>query len=651
MADTSSLETVLHESRRFAPPDAFRERARLGSLADYDRLYARSISDPEGFWSEVAKELHWFKPWDKVLEWTPPHAKWFLGGKTNLSWNCLDRHLGTARQNKAALIWEGEPGEVRTLTYSQLHREVARFARVLVNLGIRPGDRVGIYMPMVPEIAVAMLACARVGAVHSIVFGGFSAQAIIDRMNDAGAKLVITADGGYRRGKVVELKKTVDDALPSCPTVEHTIVLKRTGERVHMTRGRDLWWDELMEATTEGLDALEIDSEHPLFILYTSGTTGKPKGILHTTGGYMLGAYYTSKMVFDLKDEDTFWCTADVGWVTGHSYVVYGPLLNGATSLMYEGAPNWPDPGRLWDICERHRVSIFYTAPTAIRAFMKWGDAWVKRRDLSTLRLLGSVGEPINPEAWIWYRETVGAGRCPIVDTWWQTETGGIMITPLPGAIPTKPGSATRPFFGVVADVVDEQGRSVPPGRGGFLVIKKPWPSMLRTLWGDDARFKEAYWSKFPGIYFTGDGAHRDQDGDFWIVGRIDDVVNVAGHRLGTAEVESALVSHPNVAEAAVVGYPHELKGQAIAAFVTPRQSPHGVSKFKSELMEHVSKTIGSFARPEQVRLTDSLPKTRSGKIMRRLLRDIARGEATTGDTTTLEDYSVLAKLRADTEA
>ncbi|MEZ0227426.1 MAG: acetate--CoA ligase, partial [Planctomycetota bacterium] len=511
---TAGLETVLREGRRFGPPEEFSKLARISTFADYERLYKRSMEDPEGFWSDVAKELHWFTPWKSVLEWKAPHSKWFVGATTNLSWNCLDRHLGTPRQNKAALIWEGEPGEVRTLTYAQLHREVARFANVLVKTGIKAGDRVGIYMPMVPEIAVAMLACARIGAVHSIVFGGFSAQAIIDRMNDAGAKLVITADGGYRRGKVVELKKTVDDALPSCPTVRNTIVLKRTGDKVSMTKGRDLWWDELMDSTPDGIPAAELDAEHPLFILYTSGTTGKPKGILHTTGGYMVGAYFTTRTVFDLRDEDTYWCTADVGWVTGHSYVVYGPMLNGATSLMYEGAPNWPDPGRLWDIAERHRVSIFYTAPTAIRAFMKWGDAWVKRRDLSTLRLLGSVGEPINPEAWIWYREVVGGGRCPIVDTWWQTETGSIMIAPLPGAFQTKPGSATRPFFGVHADVVDEQGRSVPPGRGGFLVIKKPWPSMLRTLWGDDARYKDAYWSKLDGIYFTGDGAHRDQDGD-----------------------------------------------------------------------------------------------------------------------------------------
>ena len=648
---TSRLETVLKEGRRFAPPDDFRKRARIGSLEEYEREYRRSVEDPETFWAEVARELHWFTPWNEVLEWRPPHAKWFLGGKTNLAWNCLDRHLGTERQNKAALIWEGEPGDVRTLTYGQLHREVARFATVLTKLGVKAGDRVGVYMPVVPELAVALLACARIGAVHSVVFGGFSAQAIVDRMNDAGAKVNVTADGGWRRGKVVPLKATVDEALPQCPTVERVVVYKRTGDKVAMTPGRDLWWDELMAATRELLPAAELDSEHPLFILYTSGTTGKPKGILHTTGGYMTGVYLTTRFVFDLRDEDTYWCTADVGWVTGHSYVVYGPLLNGATSVMYEGAPNFPDPGRLWDMCERHRVSIFYTAPTAVRAFMKWGDAWVKRRDLSTLRLLGSVGEPINPEAWIWYREVVGGGRCPIVDTWWQTETGGIMITPLPGATPTKPGSATRPFFGVVPDVVDEQGRSVPPGSGGFLVLRKPWPSMLRTLWGDDARYREAYWSKLDGVYFTGDGAHRDADGDFWIVGRIDDVVNVAGHRLGTAEVESALVSHPGVAEAAVVGYPHELKGQAIAAFVTPRQTPKDPSKLKQELMEHVAKAIGPFARPEQVRLTDALPKTRSGKIMRRLLRDVARGEASTGDTTTLEDYSVLARLRADTEA
>ncbi len=647
---SQSLETVLRETRRFPPPAEFSQRARLKGIEEYERLYRKSMDDPDGFWSDVAKELHWFEPWSRVLEWKAPHAKWFVGGKTNLSYNCLDRHLGTARQNKAAIIWEGEPGERRTLTYQELHREVSRFAAGLTSLGVRAGDRVGIYMPMVPEIAIALLACARIGAVHSVVFGGFSAQALIDRMNDAGAKCVITADGGYRRGKIVPLKATVDEALVQCPTVEHTVVMKRTGAPVSMQRGRDVWWDQLLE--TAGMaPAVPLDAEHPLFILYTSGTTGKPKGILHTTGGYMVGAYLTTKTIFDVRDEDVYWCTADVGWVTGHSYVVYGPLMNGATAFMYEGAPNWPDPGRMWDMIERHRVSIFYTAPTAIRAHVKWGDKWVTRRDRSSLRLLGSVGEPINPEAWIWYREVVGEGRCPIVDTWWQTETGSIMISPIPGAIPTKPGSATRPFFGVQPDVVDEKGNSVPPGRGGFLVIKRPWPSMMRTLWGDDARYREAYWSKFPGIYFTGDGAHRDEDGDFWIVGRIDDVVNVAGHRLGTAEVESALVSHPQVAEAAVVGYPHELKGQAIAAFVTPRAAPHEPAKLKKELSEHVAKVIGSFARPEQVRLTDSLPKTRSGKIMRRLLRDIAAGNATVGDTTTLEDYNVLAKLREATEA
>ncbi|MBI3724839.1 acetate--CoA ligase [bacterium] len=632
----AGLETLLRETRRFPPPSQFGERAKVSSAAEYERLYRRSIDDPEGFWADVARELTWTAPWHRVLDWKPPHAQWFVGGKTNLSWNCLDRHLSTWRKNKAAILWEGEPGETRTLTYLQLHREVSKFAHVLTHLGVVAGDRVAIYMPMVPEAAIAMLACARIGAVHSVVFGGFSSSALVDRINDASAKIAITSDGSWRRGKIVPLKATLDEALPRCPSVEHVIVHRRTGAQVPLVRGRDFWWDELMDTARDDVKAAELDAEHPLFILYTSGTTGKPKGILHTTGGYMVGTYLTTKLVFDLRDEDTFWCTADVGWVTGHSYVVYGPLLNGATTLMYEGAPNHPDPGRLWDMVERHKVSIFYTAPTAIRAFVKWGDGWVTRRDLGSLRLLGSVGEPINPEAWMWYHKVVGGGRCPIVDTWWQTETGSIMITPLPGAITTKPGSATRPFFGVAAEVVDEQGKPVPPGKGGFLVIKRPWPSMLRTLWNDDPRYREAYWSKVPGVYFTGDGAHKDADGDFWIVGRIDDVVNVSGHRLGTAEVESALVSHSQVAEAAVVGYPHEMKGQAVAAFVTLRSAPRDVKLLRTELAETVAKAIGSFARPEQIHLTDSLPKTRSGKIMRRLLRDIAAGKETTGDTTTL---------------
>jgi acetyl-CoA synthetase len=644
------ITSVLKEERVFNPSPDFCKKAHLNSLEDYEAMYRRSIDDPDGFWSEQAEKLHWFKKWDKVLEWNEPFAKWFVGAKTNLSYNCLDRHLSTWRKNKAALVWEGEPGDSRVLTYQDLHREVCKFANVLKSLDVKAGDRVIIYMPQIPETAIAMLACARIGATHSVVFGGFSAEALKDRALDSQASLIITADGGYRRGNVVELKKAVDEATKNTPSVQNVVVVQRTGQKVAMSPGRDHWYHELMAAASSVCEPAQLDAEHPLYILYTSGTTGKPKGILHTTGGYMVGVNLTSRLVFDLKDEDTYWCTADIGWVTGHSYIVYGPLSNGATSVMYEGAPNFPEPDRFWAIVEKYRVNVFYTAPTAIRAFVKWGEQWPRKHDLSSLRLLGTVGEPINPEAWMWYFKVIGRGRCPIVDTWWQTETGTIMITPLPGAIPTKPGSATRPFFGVLPEVVSRDGKTVPDNAGGFLVIKKPWPSMLRTIYGDPERYKQQYWSEVAGAYFTGDGARRDEDGYFWIMGRIDDVVNVAGHRLGTMEVESALVSHPLVAEAAVVARPDELKGQALAAFVTLQTGKQASDELRKELREHVAKEIGAIARPDDIRFTEALPKTRSGKIMRRLLRDIAAGKESVGDTTTLEDYSVLARLREENE-
>jgi acetyl-CoA synthetase len=646
----ADIESVLQESRVFPPPESFAQAAHVKSLGEYRALYDRSLRDPEGFWAEQAETLRWSSKWQRVLEWDSPWARWFVGGTLNISENCLDRHVGTWRKNKAAIIWEGEPGETRTLTYQELLREVGKFSNVLKALGVHKGDRVGIYMPMIPEAAIAMLACARIGATHSVVFGGFSAEALRDRMNDAEARLIVTADGGYRRGALVPLKANVDGALKGTKTVEHVVVVRRTGAPVPFKAGRDHWWHELMAAASPICPAEPLDSEHPLFILYTSGTTGKPKGVVHTTAGYLLQTAMTSKYVFDLKDEDTFWCTADIGWVTGHSYVVYGPLAVGATSLMYEGAPNHPEPDRLWDVVEKHKVSVFYTAPTAIRSFVRWGEQWPRKHDLSSLRLLGTVGEPINPEAWMWYRAVIGGGRCPIVDTWWQTETGAIMITPLPGAIPTKPGSGTLPFFGVEPEVVDKDGQPVPAGAGGYLVIKRPWPAMLRTIYKDPDRYFEQYWKKFPGIYFTGDGARRDADGYFWIMGRVDDVINVAGHRLGTMEVESALVSHGKVAEAAVVGRPDELKGQALVAFVTPKGGLKADETLRAELKDHVVKEIGSIARPEEIRFTDALPKTRSGKIMRRLLRDIAAGKETVGDTTTIEDYSVLAKLREEEE-
>ena len=644
------IESVLKEDRVFEPRQEFGAKAHIKNFQAYETLYKQAEDDPEGFWASMAKELDWFKPWDKVLEWNPPFAKWFVGGRTNIAHNCLDRHLTTARKNKAAIIWEGEPGDERILTYQALHREVCKFANVLKQIGVKTGDRVAIYMPMVPELPIAMLACARIGATHSVVFGGFSAEALRDRINDAQAKVVVTADGGYRRGGEIPLKQAVDDAVQQTPSIEHVIVYRRTGSQVHMEPGRDHWWHELMVNAAEECPAESLDAEHPLYILYTSGTTGRPKGIVHTTGGYMLGTYLTAKWVFDLKEEDTYWCTADIGWVTGHSYIVYGPLANGATSLMYEGAPNWPEWDRFWRIIDKYQVNVFYTAPTAIRAFVRAGEQWPRKHKLTSLRLLGTVGEPINPEAWMWYHRVIGQERCPIVDTWWQTETGMIMITPFPGATPTKPGSATRPFPGIIADVVSRDGQSVPPNAGGYLVIKRPWPAMLRTIYGDPERYTRQYWSDIPGVYFTGDGARRDEQGYFWIMGRVDDVVNVSGHRLGTMEVESALVSHPLVAEAAVVGRPDEIKGQAIAAFVTLESGRTPTDVLKQELRQHVAKEIGAFARPDDIRFTDALPKTRSGKIMRRLLREIASGDEVRGDVTTLEDLSILAKLREEEE-
>ena len=647
----TNIESLQTEERVFHPPTAFAEHAHIKSMAELEALRAEASADPEKFWARFAEsELHWFRKWDTVLKWEPPHAEWFAGGKINISDNCLDRHLGTWRRNKAALIWEGEPGDTRTLTYQQLHTEVCRFANVLKKLGVAKGDRVALYMPLIPELAISMLACARVGATHSVVFGGFSSTALIDRINDAQCKLVVTADCGWRRGNEVKLKPAVDEALKETPSVQSCVVVRRTSSKIHMEAGRDHWWHELIETVDANCPAEELDSEHPLFILYTSGTTGKPKGILHTTSGYLLQAHLTTKWIFDIKDEDIYWCTADIGWVTGHSYVVYGPLSNGATALMYEGAPNWPEPDRFWRIVEQHKVNILYTAPTAIRAFIKWGEQWPLKHDLSSLRLLGTVGEPINPEAWMWYHRIIGKERCPIVDTWWQTETGGIMITPLPGATPTKPGTATKAFPGIEAGVMTRDGKAVGANEGGYLVIKKPWPGMLRTIYGDDQRYREQYWSQIDGVYFAGDGARTDQDGYFWIMGRIDDVINVAGHRLGTAEIESALVSHEAVAEAAIVARPDDLKGSAIIAFVTLEGGRTPTDALKEELRQHVAKEIGALARPDEIRFADMLPKTRSGKIMRRLLREIATSGSVAGDVTTLEDFSVLEKLRTEEE-
>ena len=668
----SNFKSIQKEGKVFKPSKEFSKKAHLKSMAAYKALYQISVKSPEKFWAvQAKKELVWFTPWKSVLKWRPPFAKWFSGGKLNVSYNCLDRHLDTPTANKAALIWEGEPalsppgagttppaGEVRVLTYKQLHREVCLFANVLKRNGIKKGDRIIIYLPMIPEAAIAMLACTRIGAVHSVVFGGFSAQSVADRILDCGARMVITADGGFRRGSIVPLKKNVDQALELkdgsgslfSKSIERVIVVRRTGSEVTMQPERDYWWHEETARVDATCPAERLESEHPLFILYTSGSTGKPKGILHSTAGYLLGAKLTTRYVFDLKESDVYWCTADVGWVTGHSYVVYGPMANCATTLMYEGAPNWPEPDRFWNIVERYGVTIMYTAPTAIRAFMKWGRQWPDKHNLRSLRLLGSVGEPINPEAWLWYHQVIGGKRCPIVDTWWQTETGGIMISPLPGVTPTKPGSATLPFFGVVAEVVDDQGQPVPRNSGGKLVLRKPWPSMLRGIWGDTQRFSEVYWKEVPGSYFTGDGCRQDKDGYFWIVGRIDDVLNVAGHRIGTAEVESALVSNQKVAEAAVVGRPDELKGQALVAFVTLKTGVPMSPGLRDELRNHVAKEIGPVAKPDDIRFAEALPKTRSGKIMRRLLKQVACGGEIKGDTTTLEDFTVLTKLGTSEE-
>ena len=650
-----TIESILQEDRVFSPPAEFSKTAHIGSFEAYQGLYDKAKADPVAFWEELAEqELDWFEKWDTVLDWQPPFVKWFEGGKLNISYNCLDRHLKTWRRNKAAIIWEGEPGDSRTLTYAQLHREVCQFANVLKGLGVKKGDVVGIYMPMIPEAAIAMLACARIGAPHTVVFGGFSAEALRDRLVDGKAKLVVTADGGFRKDKTIALKQEVDKALENdgAPTVENVLVVQRTKEDIHMDSGRDHWWHELQKDASADCPPEPMDSEDMLFILYTSGSTGKPKGVVHTTAGYNLYTHMTTKWIFDLKDDDVYWCTADVGWITGHSYIVYGPLSNGATSLMYEGVPRPSNPGCLWDIVEKYGVNIFYTAPTAIRALIKLGEHLPNARDLSSLRLLGTVGEPINPEAWMWYHRVIGKERCPIIDTWWQTETGGVMITPLPGATPTKPGSATLPFPGILADIVDLEGNPVDDTSGGYLVVKHPWPGMMRTVYGDPDRFRRTYWEHIPPkdgqyLYFAGDGAHKDKDGYFWVMGRVDDVISVAGHRLGTMEIESALVSHPAVAEAAVVGRPDEIKGEEIFAFITLEADVEPSDALKNELKQHVTGEIGAIARPGEIRFSDALPKTRSGKIMRRLLRSLASGQEVSGDTSTLEDRSVLDKLRS----
>ena len=643
----NTIEALLEEDRVFASPEGFANNAHVND----DSVFAQAAADPEAFWASIADELHWFKKWDQVLdESDPPFYKWFVGGKLNITYNCLDRHLTSWRRNKAAIIWEGEPGDQVVLTYYDLWREVNKFANALKGLGVKRGDRVTLYMGMVPELAIAMLACARIGAPHSIVFGGFSAEALADRINDAQGNVLVTCDGGWRRGGIVPLKRMADDAVDRCPTIESVVVVKRIGDEaaIEMKEGRDHWWHELMDSADLRCEPEEMDAEDMLYILYTSGTTGKPKGIVHTTGGYSTQTYITTKWVFDLKDEDVYWCTADIGWVTGHSYIVYGPLQNGATTVMYEGAPDYPGRDRFWDIIEKYGITILYTAPTAIRAFMRWGDQWPAKHDMSSLRLLGSVGEPINPEAWIWYQKNIGGDRCPIVDTWWQTETGAILITPLPGYTATKPGSATKTFPGISAAILDEAGNVVPEG-GGYLVIQRPWPAMLRTIYGDPERFKEQYWSRYPGLYFTGDGAKIDSDGYFWVLGRVDDVMNVAGHRLSTMEIESALVDHQSVAEAAVIGKTHDLKGQAVSAFVLLIEGVDPGDTLVDELKKHVTQKIGPIARPDDIFFTADLPKTRSGKIMRRLLRDVAEGRAL-GDTTTLLDANIVDQLRGQYE-
>ena len=641
--NSGSIDALLQEERTFPPPGDFVGKA---NMADPD-IYEKARQDPEAFWAGLAEGLDWFQKWDKVLEWDPPFAKWFVGGKLNVSYNCIDRHLANGRRNKAAIIWEGEPGDWKVYTYWDLYREVCRFANGLKSLGVTKGDRVTIYLPMTPELPIAMLACARIGAPHSVVFGGFSAESLRDRINDSESKVLITADGGYRRGGIVPLKQNADDSLDGSPSIERVVVLRRTGSADdRMVDGRDIWWHDLIEGQPQTCDPEPMDSEDMLYLLYTSGTTGKPKGIVHTTGGYLLGTYATTKWVFDLKEDDTYWCTADIGWVTGHSYIVYGPLANGATSVMYEGSPDYPDRDRFWAIVAKYGVSILYTAPTAIRTFMRWGVSYPQRHDLSTLRLLGSVGEPINPEAWVWYWQNIGLGNCPVVDTWWQTETGSIMIAPLPGLTTLKPGSATRPFPGIEAEILDEAGNTVGPGGGGYLTIKRPWPSMLRNIYGDPQRFKDTYWSRFPGIYFTADGAKLDEDGYFWLLGRVDDVINVSGHRIGTMEVESALVDNLKVAEAACIGKDHEVKGQAIVAFVTLKDEVAMSDDVITELKAHVAGKIGAMARPDDIHFAAELPKTRSGKIMRRLLRDVAEGRAL-GDTTTLADPAVVDSLKS----
>ena len=647
---SGQIDTVMHEERLFPPSAEFSSQAVIQSQEEYQVLWDKAQADPVAFWAELAREeLHWFEPFKETLVWNEPFAEWFVGGKTNVSYNCLDRHIAAGHGDRAAILWEGEPGDTRTLTYAELHKEVCLFANCMKSLGIGKGDVVSIYMPMVPELAIAMLACARIGAIHSVIFAGFSAEAIADRNQDANAKLQLTADAGWRRGRALPLKQIVDEALTKSPSVEHCIVLQRVGEQIDMQEGRDFWWHDLMETVAEECPAEPLESEAPLFILYTSGSTGKPKGIKHTTAGYNLYAKKTFQWVFDHREDDIYWCTADCGWITGHSYIVYGPMSAGATCVMYEGAPNHPDESRFWELVEKYKVTLFYTAPTAIRAFIKWGDQHVDKHDLTSLRLLGTVGEGINPEAWMWYHSKIGGERCPIVDTWWQTETGGIMMSPLPGAIPTKPGSCTKPLPGIIPAIVDEEGQPMGPNQGGWLTIAHPWPGMLRGIWGDDDRYKDVYWSKVSGKYLAGDNARCDEDGYYWIMGRIDDVLNVSGHRLSTIEIESALVSHPNVAEAAAVGRPDDLKGEAVAVFVTVKEANPN-DELKESLKSHVRHEIGALAQPDDIRFTSALPKTRSGKIMRRLLKDIASGKETVGDTTTLEDYSVLASLREDEE-